>query len=123
MFRVIKAVQKRCDISAVRISRNITAPDEIISASLQLKKWAYNFALRHYRKTNTTQGFTDFDSFYRSATIGQVRFETVEVMVHPGSKVYSEKEIQLLKTPWELDVNDEIRFVNFKDLYANNGKV
>ena len=120
MFRVIKATQKQCDISAIRISRNITSPNETTSASLRLKKWAYNFALRHYIKTNTTQGFTDFDSFYKAAIIGQVHFETVEVMVHPGSKVYGEKETQLLKTFWEHDVNDEIRFVNFKNLHSNN---
>lgn len=117
VFPILKKVQKQFDIRKVRISRNIYAPGQRVSAPLVAKKAVYNFFLRHYYKSLTTRGFTDFQTFYEYGTSKGVKYRTVEVMVHPGSQSYGgEGETQLLRTPWQDDLVNPVRLISYDEL-------
>ena len=114
---ILKKVQRRFSLRKVRITRNIYAQNQMVSKSLVMKKTVYNFFLRHYYRSVTTQGFADFGSFYECATSGGVNFDTVEVMVHPGSMTYTfQDEAQVLRTPWEDNIGHPVRLISYKEL-------
>ena len=114
---VLKKVQKRFNLRKVRITRNIYTDDQMVSKSLAIKKTIYNFWLRHYYRTITTQGFADFRTFYEHSVADRVRFNTVEVMVHPGSVAYGDPgETEILRTPWEDEIGRPVRLISYKDL-------
>ena len=115
LFSVLKRVQKKYQIRKVRISRNIYAAHEKVSKSLLFKKSVFNFALKHYYRTKTTQGFTDFKAFIEQGTRRQIKHRTVEVMVHPGSDVYEDESDQLA-APWNEDMKFPVRLINYRDI-------
>lgn len=114
---ILKKVQKEFNLRKVGITRNIYAQPQMISRSLAMKKTIYNFFLRRYYQTITTQGFADFRTFFKCGTTKGVKFNTVEVMVHPGSLVYGyQGETQILRTPWEDTMGRPVRLISYKDL-------
>lgn len=114
-FGVLKQIQKEYQIRKVRITRNIYATRENPSKTLLIKKIAFNFALRHYYRTNTTQGFTDFKTFIEHGVAGQLKHEIVEIMVHPGSAIY-EDESEDLASPWQEQMKFPVRLINYRDI-------
>jgi hypothetical protein len=46
-----------------------------------------------------------------------VKFNTVEVMVHPGSLAYGDQgEAGILRTPWEDAIGHPVRLISYKEL-------
>jgi predicted glycoside hydrolase/deacetylase ChbG (UPF0249 family) len=115
LFRVLKKIQKKYQIRRVRISRNIYAGDESVRKTLLLKKHLYNFALRHYYRTRTTQGFTDFKGFMEHCTKGRLKYRTVELMVHPGSDLY-ENDYEQLAKPWRERLKFPVSLINYREI-------
>lgn len=117
VFPILKRVQKRYQIRRVRISRNIYGPDENAPWQLRLKKSAYNFLLKHYYKTVTTGGFTDFKTFYELGKTNKPHHKTVELMVHPGSRTFDyEDETEILSGQWRDALSFPVRLLSYNEI-------
>lgn len=136
LFPVLKRLQKKYHIRKVRISRNIYArglvgqdgltpltlaldPDSDLGdapLTLRLKKTLYNFMLRHYYRTKTTQGFSGFRLFYEYSKRKRMNFSSFEAVVHPGSDYYDPGEIEILQTAWQEDLRFPIRLISYHDI-------
>lgn len=84
LFPVLKAVQKECGITKVRISKNLYTRHEQPSLLLRFKKQLFNAVLRTWHKTKTTDVFTDLAGFRENRELIERRSWTVEIMLHPG---------------------------------------
>jgi len=115
IFPVLKKVQKRFDIRKVRLSRNIYGSHEKVLKGLRAKKAIYNFFLKYYYRTTTTQGFTDFKTFCEYGTSRKAKYRVVEVMVHPGAH-NSEEETTLLNGPWREALEFPVHLISYNDL-------
>jgi predicted glycoside hydrolase/deacetylase ChbG (UPF0249 family) len=84
LLPVLKAVQRKFGIRKVRISRNLYTLEGRPPPSLLVKKALFNWALRRWYATATTDQFTDLEAFcaQQSRITGCSR--TVEIMLHPG---------------------------------------
>ena len=117
VFPILKKIQRRFNIRKVRISRNIYALDENPSWTLKIKKSAYNFLLRNYYKTVTTDGLTDFRTFYELSKMLRPDHRTVELIVHPGSRAFDyEDEANILRGPWQDALMFPVRMVNYSEI-------
>lgn len=106
LLPILKRVQRRFVIRRVRITKNIYGPDQPVSKSLLLRKRVWNFLLRHWYSTATTQGFTSFREFYDLVAISGLgrwlrddKSAVIELMTHPGNPLFQE-ETALLYSPW-----------------------
>jgi len=115
LFPVLKKVQKQFQIRKVRISRNIYASHENVSRILLFKKYLFNFLLRHYYKTQTTQGFTDFKAYAEYGTTTNMIHKSVEAMVHLGAEGYAD-ESELLEEPWQDTWEHPVSLISYRDL-------
>jgi len=115
VFPVLKAVQRRYGIHKVRISQNLYAPGYRLRADLRVKKMLYNWALRNWYRTKTTDGFTDLRTFCGLSRTTALRLRTLEIMVHPGPPSYQE-ETELLRSSWMQDVPGVIQPINYHHL-------
>ena len=121
VLRILKRVQRKYGIRRVRLSRNIYGPSEPVPIILRCKKAIYNLLLKHYFSTKTTQGFTDFKSFYQIAQTGAQnagatpRYRSVELMVHPGYLPYAE-ETDLLRGEWQASFSSPVKLISYNDL-------
>ena len=115
---VLKRVEKKFNIRRVRISKNIYGPRQPAPAKLRIKKAAYNFLLRHYVKTVTTDGFSEFQAFHEMATTTVLKHKIIELMIHPGSIDYegSEEETDLLRTDWENQLMFPVELISYANL-------
>lgn len=135
MFLVMKKLQRKFRIRKARISRNIYADglikggltaynlalgyedvDSDIRRAKRLKKSFYNFMLRNYYRTKTTQGFSGFRMFYEYARSEKMNFRSFEVVVHPGNDYYDLDEIEILKGPWEDELGFPVRLISYHEL-------
>jgi len=116
IFRILKKVQRKFEIRKARLSRNIYAPNERTSLALKIKKGGFNTMLRRYYRTKTTDGFSDFLSFYASAEHHGNNMGTVEVMIHPGNHHYSNEETDLIQTPWQEILNRPVELISYSSL-------
>ena len=116
IFPLLKKLQKKFQIRRVRLSRNVYALNERVATSLRIKKAVYNFALRNYYPTVTTQGFSDFNTFYTRGTARNMKHRSFEVMVHPGNRHYGEDEIGLLHSPWREALRFPVRLISYNEL-------
>ena len=116
VFPELKRIQKRFQIRKVRISRNIYGVDEQVSRALKLKKSAFNWLLRRYFRTKTTQGFSDFLLFHQNAMSGRMEHRTFEAMVHPGNTYYSEEEVKLLTGSWRDTLDIPVELISYRQL-------
>lgn len=98
-FPVLKAVQRRYGIRAVRLSKNLYAADQACSRVLLLKKRLFNTAVRALYRTRVTDGFTELMTFARIPPAATASWRTVEAMVHPGAS-YAGPEMELLRSNW-----------------------
>lgn len=116
LFRVLKSLQKRYGIRKVRLSKNIySSSNPPASRSLMLKKKIWNTALRYRYRTNTTQGFTEFDTFHEMAGSGLPDLSTLEVMVHPENPMYK-AETELLQSDWVNSMGRAVDIINYDQL-------
>jgi predicted glycoside hydrolase/deacetylase ChbG (UPF0249 family) len=113
---VLKKVQRRYRLRKVRITRNIYGSNERASTAFRWKKSLYNFVLRHYVKSKTTQSFSDFNLFYEMVNSANVKLRSSEVVVHPGNSFYDSAEIDLLKGPWRESLPFPVRLISYHEL-------
>ena len=86
-----------------------------IESAFKLRKMLWNAALRRYYPTVTTSGFTDLKDFFDAAQDQQIRYRSVELMVHPGAREYRE-ESELLVEPWRDRLRFQSTLINFNNL-------
>jgi len=119
MFPIIKMVQMKYHIRKIRISKNIYIPASRSKTKIFLKG-IYNFALGNIYKSQTARGFAGLDTFYKVFSkdgLNGKKFESVEVMVHPGrvDMNYGE-ENRILEIDWQKEIPFEITFISYNDL-------
>ena len=81
-----------------------------------MKKYCYNFVLRNYYPTKTTDGFSGFDLFHRIGSTRRLAHGTFEVVVHPGNDYYDAKEVEILEGSWSDPLKFQVRLVSYHDL-------
>jgi predicted glycoside hydrolase/deacetylase ChbG (UPF0249 family) len=97
LFLVLKRVQRRFGIRTARISKNIYPTKAQPPRLLLLRKMRWNAALRRCYPTVTTRGFASLDAFFLAAQTQQIRYRSVELMVHPGRLEFREESELLVK--------------------------
>jgi chitin disaccharide deacetylase len=114
----LKHLQKKYDISKIRISKNIySSMHPIKSRALLYKKKLYNYSIKKFYPTKTTHGFTDLATFIKALRIKKISYHSVELMVHPGNpKQYFIDEIALLNTSWCDDIPIKVNLINYHEL-------
>ncbi len=115
MFPVLKRLQKHFAVRKVRTTWNIYRASNPSSPQLRLKKWAWDFALRHYYKTTTTDGLTTLSIFCEIGKRTELSGSTIELMTHPGHPAY-ESETQLLYRPWEQEMPFPVELIDYHAL-------
>ncbi|MBZ5595212.1 MAG: ChbG/HpnK family deacetylase [Acidobacteriia bacterium] len=115
LLPVIKALQKRYGIRKVRISKNIYTPQQPVSFTLARKKMAYNWALRNFYATRTTDGFTELLSYQTEFGRRALSYRSVELMVHPGAP-YAAEEIAVLESDWLTASGLDARLISYNEL-------
>ena len=116
IFPVLKRIQKRFQIRKVRITKNVYGVRDKAPTALRIKKSLYNFLLKTYYRTKTTQGFTDFRLFCEYALTKEIHHKTCELMIHPGNQCYDQTEVELLRGPWRDSLGFPVRLINYRDL-------
>jgi len=115
VFPALKAVQKHFKIRKVRITKNIYSIDQPCAPGLAMKKLGYNFALRRFYRTMTTEGFAELQTYCKEAHVHSLSHRTIELMVHPGAPL-NEAETQLLYSDWEQELGFPITKINYNQL-------
>jgi chitin disaccharide deacetylase len=114
LFLLLKRVQRRFGIRKVRLTRNIYDLGSRRIGMLPIKA-VWNFALRYYYRTQTTNGFTDFSTFHSRLQIGLSWQGTVELMCHPGNPLF-EAETELIETDWLATLTPQARLISYNNL-------
>jgi predicted glycoside hydrolase/deacetylase ChbG (UPF0249 family) len=115
VFPVLKQVQRRFGIRRVRQTMNIYPPEKPASRRLLASKALWNWALRNYFATATTDGFTSLEVFHRTATKLRRNYGVVELMVHPGGEAFM-AETALLAKEWWRDFPFPIQMISYNEL-------
>ena len=111
----MKAVQRKYGIRKVRITRNIYSLSEPVEASLLFSKFLFNTVLRHWYRTDTTDGFTDLQTFIEMRDWVERKYRTVEIMLHPGAPG-AEKDIKLLRSLAQTDPDFRRSLISYSEL-------
>jgi predicted glycoside hydrolase/deacetylase ChbG (UPF0249 family) len=117
IFFSLKKVQKVAGINRVRTTMNIY-PDRLRpSPALRLKKELWNFALRYWGTTRTTDGLSSLRLFLEAVHERKPldRLRVVELMVHPGSREAAD-ETRLLVSEWWRELPFPIEPISFNEL-------
>lgn len=114
-FPVLKEIQRRYHIRAVRLAKNVYSSDRPCRADLLLKKRAYNWALRSVYASYTTDAFTEFLTYYHSDAATRRTFGLIELMVHPGAACAVE-ETAILGSDWMARANPPVQLVSYAEL-------
>lgn len=113
LFFALKRVQQHFGIQRVRLSRNLEArPTSLTSRA---KKAAWNFALRKYVRTRTTDACTSFAVFLEIARKRRPAVQTIELMAHPGHPRY-ESETHTLAEAWERELAFPVTLQSYRDI-------
>ena len=115
LFFALKAIQRRFNIRRVRITRNIFDCGEKLPRGLPARKRLWNFMLRNYFPTATTDHFTSLATFWDNVQAGRMFNGAVEVMVHPGHPKYAD-ESKLAETDWISDAGLRCSLVTYREL-------
>jgi predicted glycoside hydrolase/deacetylase ChbG (UPF0249 family) len=115
LFGVFKRVQKRFHIRKVRITLNVFRPYEFRSLRLRASKLVWNFALRHYVPTITTDRFSAFLAFYEQLQAGLKWKGSIELMCHPGRKEF-EAETELIRGNWKETLAKNAQLISYNEL-------
>jgi predicted glycoside hydrolase/deacetylase ChbG (UPF0249 family) len=116
MFPVLKKLQRKFQIRRVR-PRGVFGAQADTKLSRRLLTQVYNFGLRNYYRSATPQIFLNFETFHERLLRNNLRYKTVEVMVHPGSHIFNHaKEIEMLKGPWRDEATKAIRLIDYRQL-------
>lgn len=113
MLPVLAAVRQRFRINKVRISRNFYPANAPAPRSLLIKKQAYNFALKAVG-FQTTEVFTDLETFTTRCGSTLPSKTKFELMTHPGAD--NGREPELLRSDWRQQVGYPVRLVSYNSL-------
>ncbi|MDP8208586.1 MAG: ChbG/HpnK family deacetylase [Candidatus Electryonea clarkiae] len=118
LFPVLKAVQKDKQIRKVRLTKNLYSNREKVICLKKLLKHIWNFGLKNYYLTRTTDCFTEFVTFPEIAKENKVRFGKVELMIHlsesPSDEFIAENDS--VKMDWISNLPFEVMLINYNDL-------
>ena len=122
LFTTLKKLQKKFGMRKVRGTYNwyygeMRQP----SSGLLLRKTAWNWALRNYYKTRTTDYFTNFNRFSENLGAGTAHAGIWELMCHPGQPYfpgqrYVENERELLWSEWVQKSPVTIELISYNQL-------
>ncbi len=116
LFPVLRRLRCRFGIRKVRTTMNIYPTDAPASAFLRARKTLWKFGLRHVCRMRTTDGFTSLRIFCERGGDCPARYETVELMVHPGGRGFDE-ETRLLESEWWKSIGRPVdAMINYGDL-------
>ena len=115
LLRPLKALQREFGIQRVRISRNLYRTSTPRVRLLQIGKSFWNFALRHYGPTRTTDVFGSLADFYAFSQDATPRFCNIELMVHPGDPHF-DPETNLLAGAWKQHVAEPVELISYNSL-------
>jgi hypothetical protein len=115
LFPVLKRVQRHFGIRKVRLTRNITNLDERLPMRLLLNKVLWNFTLRNYYSTQTSDFFTSFSDLHSQQVTDLPWRDTIELMCHPGNQLF-EAENKLLDTDWQITLVPQAQMISYNDL-------
>ena len=113
LFGILKALQAKYGINKVRLTLNMYRTRQQVLQITQKALW--NFCLRHFHKTITTEIFTSYEVFYNNAHSIIYSPMSVELMTHPGSSTYA-AETELLRRNLERQCPFKIVMINYKEL-------
>lgn len=118
LFLILKMIQKEFGIRKVRITKNIYSPrSPLRSKGLLCRKKFFNYALRHFYRTVTTSGFTEFQSFLEAPGEALRFHNSVELSVHPGHPAQEfREEAAALHTPWQEKIGFPVRLISYQNL-------
>ena len=109
MLPVIKYLQYKFNIKKIRLTREYS-DNAAYGFKMRSKKKVYNFALRHFIKSKTTDGFSSLVGFIKNAEQIQEECNTFEIMVHPGKDA---QEDEILNSDWEAAIPFDINYLNY----------
>jgi predicted glycoside hydrolase/deacetylase ChbG (UPF0249 family) len=115
VFPALKKVQAITQVKKIRLTRNVFPMDTPPSLSKEFSKFLFNFTLKNYRSTVTTDGFTSLENFVQVAVSLLGKYRSIELMVHPGDKNLK-NETELLSTEWWNRIPFPIEFISYNDL-------
>jgi len=114
-FLVLKQLQRRLGIRKVRQTMNIYPLNVSVPRRLLASKALWNYALRNYFRTATTDGFTSLEIFHQTAATFGHNYKVIELMVHPGNRAMA-TETALLREEWWKDMPFPIQVINYNKL-------
>jgi predicted glycoside hydrolase/deacetylase ChbG (UPF0249 family) len=112
LFPVMKALQRTYGIRKIRRRENLTNSIEPAAFRTRLRRFAYDWAIRHTCNSLTTDAMSDLTTLISVGSRQPLDFRTVEALVHPGNPFYP-GDIQLLLSPWEKELCFPVRFVSY----------
>jgi predicted glycoside hydrolase/deacetylase ChbG (UPF0249 family) len=112
-FPVLKKLQMEFHVLKVRLTVNEFFVKRPIVKDVLKSGW--NFALRNFCRTETTQGCSVFADFVRLARGGKLRYSLYELITHPGPLSFRE-ETELLWSDWESSVAYDIQRITYNDI-------
>jgi predicted glycoside hydrolase/deacetylase ChbG (UPF0249 family) len=115
LFGPLKQVQKYFGVRKIRISHNLYRNAGLKVRTMLAAKAAWNFALRHYGATQTTDRFTGLADFHAVSQQNRICCRTIELMVHPGDPHF-DLETQLLDGAWREHCQEPIELISYKEL-------
>lgn len=115
MLPVLSQLRSRVGVRKARTTLNIFPPERPPSLAKRAGKRVWDFALRNWCRMRTTDGFTSFETFSRVPKDSLLRFRSIELMVHPGSRA-SAVETQMLRTDWLDRLTVPADLVSYNDL-------
>jgi predicted glycoside hydrolase/deacetylase ChbG (UPF0249 family) len=118
LFPILKMIQREFGIRKVRITKNIYSPGSPPrSRGLLCRKKIFNFALRHLYRTDTTSGFTEFQTFLDATPEARTRHSSMELSVHPGhSALEFREETAALDTAWQERMGFPVQLISYRNL-------
>lgn len=115
LFPALKDVQRKFGIRKVRLTRNIFDLGEQTRPGLRQGKALWNYCLRHYYRTRTTDRFCGFSIFHSRLMAGEPWEGTVELMCHPGNAAFA-LETSRVDSPWCSALAPDAKFISYNDL-------
>jgi predicted glycoside hydrolase/deacetylase ChbG (UPF0249 family) len=115
LFPVIKALQRTYGIRRIRRRHNIPISTEPVRLTARVRRFIYDWSMRHICNSLTTDGETDLTTLISVGSSRHLDFRTVEALVHPGNPYYP-GDVGLLLSPWEKNLCFPVRFVSYHQL-------
>ena len=115
LLSFLKRVQRTYGIRKVRLTRNFFGSSESKPMVLLASKAMWNFMLRHWYPTRTTDYFASFAPFNERLHAGLELNGTIELACHPGGEGFR-TETAMLSEPWKAALPRNAQLITYNDL-------